>query len=152
MTTPQLPRWFRMANRILTPLIKTPLPIGAKNAPMALLTVPGRKTGVPRTTPVALAARDDGWLLISVNGVTDWSRNLRAGGSATVSTRGKTVNVSARELPPAEAAPILRDSMAEAPALVRTLTGGHFESEHDSPIEVWQRDAATHPVFILTPN
>lgn len=149
MTAYQRPRWSQWANRILTPLIKSGLPMGVRRAPMALLTVPGRRTGIPRTTPVALAVKDDGWLLISVHGNTDWAQNLRAAGDATISTRGETTDVTAHELSPAEAAPILRDSMIDAPAVVRNVTGDHFQGTADSPIEVWQQDASTHPVFIL---
>lgn len=148
----QVPRWFRTANRILTPFIRSRLPMGTRRAPMAILTVPGRKTGIPRSTPVALASRGDGWLLISVNGITDWARNLRSAGKATITMRGQDLEVTARELPSHEAAPLLRNSMAEAPALVRNLTADHFTATSGSPIEAWQRDASTHPVFVLKPK
>ncbi len=43
-----------------------------------LPTVPGRKSGVPRTTPVALGERDGRRWLVSPYGEVDWVRNLRA--------------------------------------------------------------------------
>ncbi|MPZ54518.1 MAG: nitroreductase family deazaflavin-dependent oxidoreductase [Acidimicrobiia bacterium] len=93
---------LRLGNRMVKPLIRWGAPIGSRHAPMALLTVPGRKTGISRVTPVALAPTDDGWRLIAVYGVCDWSRNLEAAGGGTVTIRGKDTNVSARRLQPGE--------------------------------------------------
>lgn len=142
---------FRLANRMVTPLIRRGLPMGVKRAPMALLTVKGRTSGLPRTTPVALEATDGGWLLVAVYGVSDWSRNLESAGEAEVTTRGRTTMVEARRLPPAEAGPRLRDSILEAPAMIRRMTAPYFTAHEDSPIEEWEREALDHPTFILTP-
>jgi len=45
----QLPPLVRITNRIVVPLLRLGVPIG----PMYLLTVTGRQSGLPRTTPVA---------------------------------------------------------------------------------------------------
>ena len=142
---------FQFANKLVIPLIRWGIPMGVKRFPMALLTVRGRKSGIPRTTPVALADIDDGWVLVAVYGVSDWSRNLEAAGKADVTTRGKTTKVDARRLPPHEAAPILRDSIAGAPAMIRRMTSQYFAATFESSSEEWAREALDHPVFHLTP-
>lgn len=125
--------------------------MGVKRAPMALLTVPGRKTGIDRTTPVALERRDDGWLLVAVYGVCDWSRNLDAAGTASITTRGETTRVTARRLGPDEGGPVLRDAILGAPAMIRRMTAEYFTASEDSPIEMWEEESVAHPVFVLTP-
>jgi deazaflavin-dependent oxidoreductase (nitroreductase family) len=116
---------------------------------MALLTVAGRKTGLARTSPVALARHGDDWLLVAVYGVSDWSRNLEAAGKATIRSRGRTEEVHATRLAPSEAGPILRDSIAEAPAMIRRMTARYFAADPTSPEDDWQREAVDHPVFVL---
>lgn len=142
---------FRFANKMVTPLVSLGLPMGSKRAPMALLTVPGRKSGIPRTTPVALAPVDGGWLLVAVYGDCDWSRNLEAAAEAEITSRGRTTKVSARRLPPEEAGPILRDSITGAPAMIQRMTDGYFLANVDSPLEEWEKESVEHPVFILNP-
>jgi len=118
---------------------------------MALLTVPGRKTGRPRTTPVALATYGEGWLLVAVYGQCDWSRNLEASGMATVTQRGRVSEVAARRLPAAEGGPVLREQMRGAPALIRRMTAAYFNAPLDAPWSAWEQEAVDHPVFELTP-
>lgn len=142
---------FRLANKMVAPLIRLGVPMGVRRAPMALLTVRGRKSGLPRTTPVALATLEKGWLLVAVFGVTDWTRNLEAAGEAEVTTRGETKGVDVRRLEPVEAAPVLRDSIADAPGFVRLMTSKYFTASLDSPLGEWEREAVDHPVFVLTP-
>jgi deazaflavin-dependent oxidoreductase (nitroreductase family) len=138
-----------MANRMMAPLIRWGIPMGVKRAPMALLTVVGRKSGLPRTTPVALATHDDGWLLVAVYGVSDWSRNLEAAGVATITLRGRDTQVVARRLMGDEAALVLRDSIAGAPAMIRRMTEPYFEARADSPLPAWVLEVVAHPVFVL---
>lgn len=147
----QLSAVFRIANRLVTPLIRVGVPLGLKRAPMALLTVKGRNSGQARTTPISLINHDQGWLLVSVYGVGDWSRNLEVAREAEITLRGRIVSVAARRLPPSEAAPILRDSIADAPALIRRMTEPYFSANEESPIEDWEDEASAHPVFVLTP-
>lgn len=152
MTTPFTPSpVFRFANKMVAPLIRLGIPMGAKRAPMALLTVPGRMSGIPRTTPIALAPHGDDWLLVAVYGVCDWSRNLEAAGEAEITSRGRTTPVTARRLPPAEAAPVLREAMGDAPEMIRRMTDDYYSADFDSPLEDWEEEAVDHPVFILTP-
>jgi deazaflavin-dependent oxidoreductase (nitroreductase family) len=143
---------FRIANRMVTPLVRWGLPMGTKKAPMALLTVEGRRSGIERTTTVALERHGDGWLLIAVYGVCDWSRNLEASGEGTIMSRGNMTKVRAARLDPGDAGPILRDAISGAPAMVRRMTAPYFSAQRESPAPEWEQEAVDHPVFILTPT
>lgn len=144
--------FLRLGNRMVTPLIRLGLPIGARRAPMALLTVKGRKSGLPRTVPIAIARHRDDWLVVAVYGEGDWSRNLESAGGATVTQRGETIPVEAIRLPPDEAAPILREEITGAPRLVRKMTAPYFDADRESPMDDWEREAKRHPVFLLRPS
>lgn len=146
----RLPRGFSIANRLVARLIRWGVPMGSRRTPMALLTVRGRKTGLERTTPVAVEPRDDGWLLVAVYGVCDWSRNLEAAKAATITQRGRRIAVKAKSLEPVEAAPVLREVMARAPRVVRRMTAPYFTADTADPLEKWTDEAIRHPVFLLT--
>lgn len=143
---------LRLANKMVTRLMRWGLPLGVRRAPMALLTVPGRKSGIPRTTPVALADLEGVWILIAVYGVCDWSRNLEAAGRATVTLRGRETAVVARRLSREEAGPVLRAVIADAPAMIRRMTAPYFSVDGDSPLEDWGIESIEHPVFELIPD
>lgn len=146
----QPPAWFRLASRTVRPMIRLGLPVGSRQAPMALLTVPGRKSGIDRTTPIALAVHGDGWLLVAVYGVADWAQNLEAAGQAQITMRGEDFDVMARRLEPETAGPILRDSMKAAPGMIQRMTDPYFSAGFDDPVEDWERESISHPVFLLT--
>jgi deazaflavin-dependent oxidoreductase (nitroreductase family) len=75
--------------------------------PMVMLTTTGRRTGVPRSTPlVGIPCGDDIAIIGSNFGQTPtpgWVHNLRANPTATVTYRGTTVPVVARIAPHQEA-------------------------------------------------
>lgn len=66
--------------------------------PDVLLTVPGRKTGLPRTTPIAIGEIAGRQWLLSPFGDVDWARNLRAAGRATVRSGRAPYAITARSL------------------------------------------------------
>ena len=137
----------RFYNAAISRLLWMGVPIG----PMVLLTVPGRKTSLPRTTPVALARHETGWQLVAAYGVVDWVKNLQAADSAVVTSRRCQVPVTSRQLPDDQAAPILRDSMASAGMMTRLAVGPYFDADPKAPLEAWREEAIHHPVFVLTP-
>ena len=143
---------LRIANRIMTALIRIGLPVRGSGVPTALLTVAGRKSGLPRSTPVALLPDDEGWRLMAPYGVVDWVRNLRAAGSATLTWRGRTFLVTAQELSPAEGAPMLRDAVASASPILRRMFAPFFDTAPEAPLADWETEAARHPVFRLRPT
>ena len=131
----------RLGNAIVTALLRRGVPMGN----MILLTVPGRKSGLPRTTPVALGERDGRRWLVSPDGEVDWVRNLRAAGGGTL-TRGRcTFRFTATALGPQEAAPVLKESVMGAPGFIRK----YFAVDPAAPLPAFERIAAAHPVFEL---
>src|SRR5437016_12791074 len=108
--TSQVPLFVRIGNILTTTLLRAGFKlVGAGKYPMYLLTVRGRKSGLPRTVPIAIWERNGKRYIGSVYGIVDWVRNLRAAGEAmlTRGRRSETVNVI--ELPQGEAALVLRD-------------------------------------------
>jgi deazaflavin-dependent oxidoreductase (nitroreductase family) len=110
-----------------------------------LLTVPGRRTGIPRTTPVAPLEDDEGRWLVAPYGPGGWVRNARAAGRVTLSRGRTSESFAVTELPAAEAAPILKRYLAEHPRSV----GAYFDVSKDAAIEEFAAEAARHPVFRL---
>lgn len=66
-----------------------------------VLQVPGRKSGVLRTTPLLTVPYDGGWLVVGSNwGAPEppaWAGNLRVAADPLVTFKGRTVAVDARE-------------------------------------------------------
>jgi deazaflavin-dependent oxidoreductase (nitroreductase family) len=139
---------MRFANAIFAFFLRLGLPIGRQ----ALLTVAGRKSGLPRTTPVALNRRGDEWLLVSVWGEVDWVKNLRASGSAIVTKGRREIAVAVRELTEREAAAVLKELVSSIGVLLQPVIGRYFEAGPEAPIEKWREEAERHPVFLLTPT
>ncbi|HEX7098703.1 MAG TPA: nitroreductase family deazaflavin-dependent oxidoreductase [Acidimicrobiia bacterium] len=137
----------RLGRRSLIALLRLGAPFGA----MAVLTVRGRRTGMPRSTPIAVAPHRGGWRLLAVYGEADWVRNLRAAGKAILNFRGIDVPVVATEIEPDEAAPIIRSSLVSAGASTRRIIGRHFGARVDDPLAAWREEAARHPLFYLAP-
>lgn len=101
----QVPRGVALFNGIVRALLAAGLPMG----PDVLLTVRGRKTGLPRSTPVAVAEISGRLWLLSPFGETDWARNLRAATRATIRSGRDRYEVSARELDQGERIAFYRD-------------------------------------------
>ena len=99
------PRWVRMFTPITRPLLAAGLPLGFNG----LLTVRGRKSGQPRTTPLAIITVSGRRHVWSPWGEVHWVRNLRAAGHATITVRGREEEVRVTELDPAERVAFFRD-------------------------------------------
>lgn len=93
---------------LLSPLARPFVGAGLAG-PNVMLTVRGRKTGVPRTTPVALVDIDNRRWIIGTFGDVNWVRNLRAAGEATITIKGHGQAVRAIALSPTEGARFFRD-------------------------------------------
>ena len=129
----------RISNAIVTALLRRGVPIGRN----ALLTVPGRTSGEPRTTPVTpLEWQGERWLQ-SPFGEVNWVRNLRAAGGGTLSRGRRQEEITVVELPPAEAARVLKATLATYPSLIK----GYFDVTPDSPLAEFEREAPRHPLF-----
>src|SRR6478752_1643224 len=84
---------------ILNPLIRRLLGAGLPFGPNVLLTVRGRRTGEPRTFPVAILALDGRRYVQSPFGEVNWVRNLRVAGEAVVTSGRQHETVRAVEVP-----------------------------------------------------
>jgi deazaflavin-dependent oxidoreductase (nitroreductase family) len=95
-----------------TPIAKVLL---AARVPMGfngLITIRGRKSGLPRTTPVAVIAVAGRRWVWAPWGDVHWVRNLRAAGHATITVRGRKEEVRATELHPTARVAFFRDILA----------------------------------------
>lgn len=115
------------------------------------LEVPGRRSGLPRRTPVLVIAAGGQEHLVSLAGESEWVRNLRAaGGRAVLRRRGARavwlVEVSPEERPPVIAAYITREGRASARAAGRTARY-YFGLGPDPSLEEIAAVAGFYPVF-----
>jgi deazaflavin-dependent oxidoreductase (nitroreductase family) len=104
----RLPWWVPYFNVVAKPLLALGVPIG----PDVLLTVRGRRSGLPRTTPVTMGEYGGRRGFISPFGETNWVRNLRAAGMAAVRVGRRREEIRAVELDQDEAVRFLREVIA----------------------------------------
>jgi deazaflavin-dependent oxidoreductase (nitroreductase family) len=142
--TTGIPGWVPYFNPIARFLLARGVPMG----PDVLLTVRGRKSGLPHTTPVTVCENAGRRGLISPFGETDWVRNLRASGRATIWIGRRKEEVTAVELGLAEAGAFIRDVVA--PHAHRTRFGEWFVRNIDKiDIDHPEKAAEGRPVFEL---
>jgi deazaflavin-dependent oxidoreductase (nitroreductase family) len=112
------PRWvFSLFNPIARALLAAGVPLG----PNGLITIRGRKSGLPRTTPVAIIAVAGRRWVWAPWGDVQWVRNLRVAGRATITARRRQDEVRATELDQAERVAFFRDILGP---LARSMPGG----------------------------
>src|SRR5215469_10269160 len=141
-TSSPVPRFVLVANRLTSALLRAGVPlVGPGKAPMYLVTVPGRKSGQPRTTPIAVLDQDGNRYVLTPYGVVDWVRNLRASGEAVLTRARRAETVCATELPQREASQVLRRFIATGNPI-----GRFFAVSSDASDEDYLRTAAAHPV------
>jgi deazaflavin-dependent oxidoreductase (nitroreductase family) len=132
----------RLGNVLMTGLVR----LGVGDSTMHLLTVPGRTSGRPYTTPVIVTELGDERFLVSPYGERGWVRNARAAGTVELSRGRRTERLGVDEVGPAEAAPVLREYVRRVP-----ITRKFFDVAPESPLEAFAAEAPRHPVFRLAP-
>jgi len=164
----QLPPWNRVAGRFLrlfNPLARRMISAGIPTgAPNVLLTVRGRRSGKPRTVPVAMLELDGAWFVHACYGETGWVANLRVAGEATVTqSGGRRSAVQAIELSPEEAGAVLHRALASfrRSRVFRVLLGPRargpvgimwaFKIRIDDTLEEHIAAARRFPLFELRP-
>lgn len=147
-TTSQVPTFVRLGNMLTRTLLRTGLKVnGPNNVPMYMLTVRGRKSGQPRTTPIVVIEQDRKRYLVAPFGEVDWVRNLRAAGEAALTRGRRTEAVRAKELPRDEASLVLQRSVEHG--RVPSFLAKYFDVTAQSSPEEFNAAAARHPVFLL---
>ncbi len=111
---------------------------------MYILTVRGRTSGRPHSTPVRLIEGGERWL-VAPYGDVGWVRNARAAGSVELRHGRSSEILSIEEVAPEVAAPVLREYLKKV-AVVRPF----FDVKTGSPLEAFVVEAPRHPVFRLT--
>ncbi|OKH67847.1 hypothetical protein EB73_17305 [Mycobacterium sp. SWH-M3] len=110
------PWWLKYVNKVMIGLNK--LGVGGDKGPV-VLTVTGRKSGKPRSTPVTPMVVDGHRCVVGGLPGSDWAANARAAGTATVHQGRRTQQVQMVEIPAEQARPLLR----QFPTLVPTGVG-----------------------------
>ena len=120
MRTRTVPRVVPLVNHIAKPLVAAGLPMG----PNGMLTVRGRTSGEPRSTPLAIIEVGGRRWIWSPWGDVNWVRNLRAAGEATIQIHRRQLEVRAVELDPEQRVVFFRETFA--PYARRIPFGGRF--------------------------
>jgi deazaflavin-dependent oxidoreductase (nitroreductase family) len=94
---------------IFSPILRFLLVLGVPLGFNRLVTIRGRKSGLPRTAAIAVLEASGRRWVWAPWGEVHWVRNLRAAGVATISVRGKKEEVRATELDPTERVTFFRD-------------------------------------------
>jgi hypothetical protein len=105
-----LPWWSRPASRFNTWLLRLGLRIGTQH----VLSVPGRKTGRMRSTPVSLVTLENTRYVVSGEGLA-WVANARAAGWGELLRAGRRERIRLTELPVDERRRVLRAFWHQVP-------------------------------------
>ena len=130
--------------RFLNTLMRALLRVGVAPAGTYLLTVRGRRTGTPHSTPVTLVQRENGRWLVAPYGAVGWVRNARAAGRVRLSRGRHSEDVEIDEVGGEEAARVLQTYVREV-RIVRP----YFDAAPDSPVGEFRAEISRHPVFRL---
>ena len=119
-------RRVNVINKVIARLQRTGIAFG----PMQLLTVTGRRSGEPRTFPIAVLPLSGGRYLIQAFPKAAWVANVRAADTATLTRGRRSAVVRLIEVPVGERGPLLREVVETGPASVgkRYVTTGLAES------------------------
>ena len=108
---PRPPRWLKPMNKVLMAVQKLGVPAG----PSMVLTVPGRRSGQPRSTPMTPFDHDGGLYTVAGYPGSDWAANARAAGVGTLARGRRSRRVRIVELSTDESRPVLRAFAVKVP-------------------------------------
>lgn len=130
--------WRRALNGVVRPLSR----LGLAGPRTHLLTVRGRRTGKPWSTPVSIVRLGDARWLVAPYGDRSWVLNARAAGTVELRRGRVQERLAVEEIPHEEAVPVLREYYR-----LGRVTRPFFDVSLDSSDEEWLAEAPRHPVF-----
>jgi deazaflavin-dependent oxidoreductase (nitroreductase family) len=112
-----------------------------------ILTVPGRKTGRPHSTPVdVIEVGGERWLVAGY-GPANWVLNTRTHGEVTLRRGGHSEIYKVEEVGAGDAIPVLRKYIGEI-----RVTRPYFDATPNSSDEAVAAELSRHGVFRLIPS
>jgi deazaflavin-dependent oxidoreductase (nitroreductase family) len=135
--------WRRGVNLVVRPLAR----VGLTGPRTHLLTVRGRISGKPWSTPVSIVRLGKERWLVAPYGERNWVKNARASGWVELRRGPRRERLGVEELRPEEAAPVLREYYRRG-----RVTRPFFTVSLESPDAAWVAEASRHPVFRLVPE
>lgn len=146
MSDPKPPAWLKPMNKVMMAMQKA----GIVTGPVRVLTVPGRKSGEPRSTPATPFTFHDDLFVVGGFPNADWVLNARAAGTGSVTRGRKAQRVSFVELSAEQARPVLRAFPDKVPTGV-----GFFKRSglvNQGSADEFEALAGRCAVFRLEPN
>jgi deazaflavin-dependent oxidoreductase (nitroreductase family) len=128
--------------RFINRMMRTMIRLGIGPQQTYLLTVRGRKSGKPMSTPVSLVEDGSTRWIVAPYGNVNWVKNARAAGEVQLTRRGKTETVKILEVGASESAPVLKKYIQ-----MEAITRPYFTATVESSVEEFAREADQHPVF-----
>jgi deazaflavin-dependent oxidoreductase (nitroreductase family) len=141
-----VPRPYRLSpgRRVVNALVRPLARLGLVGPRTHLLTVPGRRSGKPWTTPVSLVELGGERYAVAPYGERNWVKNARAAGRIELRRGRKRQALRVEELDAVAAVPVLREYYR-----LGLVTRPFFGVTLDSTVEAWLAEAPRHPVFRL---
>ena len=145
MSEPRPPRYLKPMNRVMMAVQRLGIPTG----PAMVLTVPGRKSGRPRSTPMTPFKFQGGLYVVAGYPGADWAANALAAGAGTLSRGRRCRQVRIVELGADEARPVLRAFSTEVP--VGVAFAKRSGMVHDGTADEFEGLAGRVAVFRFEP-
>jgi deazaflavin-dependent oxidoreductase (nitroreductase family) len=111
MSEPKPPRWLKPMNKLMIAMQR----LGVQTGPAMVLTVPGRKSGQPRSTPMTPFDHEGGLYTVAGYPGADWAANARAAGVGTLTSGRRSRQVRIVTLSTDESRPVLRAFAIKVP-------------------------------------
>jgi deazaflavin-dependent oxidoreductase (nitroreductase family) len=110
------PRWLAVVNPVMRA-------IGRLGGPVAVLTLPGRRSGKLRRTPVSPMELDGRRYLVAGYPSAQWVLNARAAGTGELAVGRRRQAVRRVELTAEQARPVLREFPVRVPTATSPMIG-----------------------------
>jgi deazaflavin-dependent oxidoreductase (nitroreductase family) len=145
MSHPKPPRYLKSMNKVVIAIGKLGIPVG----PAMVLTVPGRKSGTPRSTPMTPFIFHGNLYVVAGYPGAHWALNARAAGTGVLFRGRASRPVSITELTADEARPVLRAFPTEVPVGVKYAKNSGLVT--DGTPDEFEALAGTLAVFRFDP-